>query len=221
MDFVSHSTPWSSVESLDNSRNANATITKDIRHFDPAKDCQNVPDFLWASIPCETYSKLAGGLHRNLKKGELESSPAAREHNFLFTKLASVMRWAQKLHPHVIFVIENPQGALSHMPLMNQLHNEFDLPDVTVDYCTLGRKEKKPTVLWTNCKGLHGYTQPRFKCAKSCPYGKGKHPSNVRDNKEIDHSIIPVQLAEAIAEYVHSKLFLDFRSYKPAANPGD
>jgi site-specific DNA-cytosine methylase len=48
------------VKSIDNSMSSNATTIADIMQLDFDKDVGMVPDFIWASPPCFTYSHLAG-----------------------------------------------------------------------------------------------------------------------------------------------------------------
>ena len=105
------------ILSLDNANDSNATCKMDILTVNPA-DLPFVPDFIWASPPCQTYSKMTGNKHRHPRSGDFEKSPAARAHNFLFTKMSEILRWAKQRHPHLIVVIENPQGLMSKMPLM-------------------------------------------------------------------------------------------------------
>lgn len=67
-----------------------------------------------------------------------------------FAKMAHLLQTTKKLHPHAIFVIENPVGLLYKMPLMAELERTLGLHRVQVDYCAFGRCDKKPTHLWTN-----------------------------------------------------------------------
>jgi site-specific DNA-cytosine methylase len=97
------------VASVDSSTHSNATIRRNILKIEPLPF---VPDFIWASLPCQTYSNLAGGTHRSVKNGEFEKTPAARYHNYLFQKMTEIMYWAKKKHPHLIVAIENPVGKL-------------------------------------------------------------------------------------------------------------
>lgn len=105
------------VISLDIDERSNATLVADIMNIEP-QELAFVPDFIWASLPCHTYSKAAGNTHRNAKRGEFEKSPESRRNNFLFCRMVKFMNWAKKLHPHLIVVIENPVGQLAFMPLM-------------------------------------------------------------------------------------------------------
>ena len=123
--------------SIDIDENSNATIKKDILQVKP-EDLPFVPDFIWASLPCETYSKLARGKHRSVKNGEYEKTEKAEQHNLLFEKMIEIMRWAQRKHPrHLIVVIENPVGSLPKMPFMvsYELSSNFVSYDV---YLTQG-----------------------------------------------------------------------------------
>lgn len=48
------------VKSIDNSMLSNATTIADIMQLNFDEDVGMVPDFIWASPPCFTYSLLAG-----------------------------------------------------------------------------------------------------------------------------------------------------------------
>jgi len=91
-----------------------------------------------------------GGKHRNAETKEFEKTPEALEHNHLFAKMAQLIHEAKSIHPHLIFVIENPVGLMSKMPLMKELIDSMGLYQTSVDYCAFGRFDKKPTHLWTN-----------------------------------------------------------------------
>ena len=130
----------------------------------------------------ETYSLLAGGIHRCLQDNELERSPKARQHNYIFMKMVQIMTWAKIRYPHLIVVIENPVGKLIHMPLMKEFVRHFDLQPVNVHYCTFGRDERKATVLWTNYPNLKDHLED-FKCGiHRCSVGM-KH-MGVRTNTQ-------------------------------------
>jgi hypothetical protein len=48
------------VRSIDNSMSSNATTIADVMQLNFDKDVGMMPDFIWASPPCFTYSLLAG-----------------------------------------------------------------------------------------------------------------------------------------------------------------
>lgn len=137
--------------SLDSStdQNVNATDTVDLMNI-KFHDIGFVPDFIWASPPCSTYSFMTGGQHRRPKNGKYEISKEAHEHNRLFVQMVTILKFFKRLNPHLIVMIENPLGHLAQMPLMHELEESFPLYKVEVHYCTLGRAIRKPTNLWTN-----------------------------------------------------------------------
>jgi hypothetical protein len=93
---------------------------------------------------------MAGGKHRNPEQGEFEKTPLALEHNRLLAQTFAIMKWARSKNPHLIVCIENPVGLLRKMPLMQQVVKEMGLHATIVNYCALGRDDKKPTFVWTN-----------------------------------------------------------------------
>lgn len=208
------------VQSIDNSDESNATLKMDLLDVVPSKHLEFVPDFIWISLPCHTYSNLAAGKHRSVRDGELDRSKTAREHDYLFCKIAEMIRWVKAKHPHVILMFENPEGQLQHMPLMQNLTQELGLEMTTVDYCQFGRYEKKPTNLWTNNSNLKGRLAGR-RCTRLTCYSYKKHPKNVRDGKSSEFSAIPWALAHEVAEYVDAKFVVDGLRCKPAASPRD
>jgi hypothetical protein len=190
------------------------TYTKSGKGLDSLFDLLEhfVPDFIWASPPCFTYSLLAGGKHRNCALGLLEKTPEAHENNHFFVRMAQIMQWAKNKNPHLIVVIENPVGLLSKMPLMKELVENFRLYQTRVDYCAFGRDDKKPTHLWTNDVGLHSTLLPYKCCPTKCRWSKKEqvHPYGVRQSGHIyNAAAIPKALCELVAKYVDSKFFLD------------
>jgi site-specific DNA-cytosine methylase len=105
------------MESVDFAETSNATIKMDILDLD-VKKLPFVPDFVWISFDCSTYSNAAGGWHRSAKKGRFEKTSKAKLNNLSFLKAVRICKWARSLHPHLIIAIENPVGQLQFMPLM-------------------------------------------------------------------------------------------------------
>jgi hypothetical protein len=206
------------VIALDADICSNATLVQDIVQTEPS-DLEFVPDVIWASPPCHTYSCAAGSYHRSAKKGQLESSKEARDNNFLFCAMVKIMKWAKKKHPHLVVVIENPVGQLAHMPLMEQFEKEFELEKKTVHYCAFGRDEKKPTHIWSNDKNLLGNLS-RYQCSRNCQVN-GCHESVQANRNKIDYSVIPQKLAEEVAENLHAKFYQSGLRWEKAANPKD
>jgi hypothetical protein len=137
------------VKSIDSDPKSYATNVIDIMKA-TYDDIGYVPDFIWASPPCQTCSNLGGGMHRCASSCEFEKTQEAHDHNYLFTQMMYIIKWAKAKNPHLIVVIENPQGQMAKMPLMIEFMRSFSLYKSTIDYCTFDRCDKKPTNLWTN-----------------------------------------------------------------------
>ena len=186
--------------------------------MEPEVDLVRVPDFIWASPPCETYSNLSGGTHRVIRDNDLDKSPDARKHNYIFMKMVQIMVWAKIRHPHLIVVIENPLGKLPHMPLMKEFERHFDIRPVQVHYCTFGRDERKATLLWTNYPHLKNHLED-FKCGIHRCCNGGKHLGVRSNTKDFDFSSIPEPLAREVARMVDAKFTLDRVHRLEAASP--
>jgi hypothetical protein len=202
---------WKTI-SVDNHPGSNATIKRNILEVDPW-DLAHVADAMWISLPCETYSNLAGGRHRDSETHSKTSK--ALNHNLLFMKMVELISYARSRNPHLIVVIENPVGQLRKMPLMQELVEHMDLKPVLVDYCTLGRDEKKPTYLWTNHHPLCHYLS-KYKCKYACR--KNKQHEGVKGNvHNIDYSVIPTKLAREVARFIDAEMTRREICRKPAA----
>jgi hypothetical protein len=162
-----------------------------------------LPDCIWMSPPCFTYSNMAGGKHRSAPNGEFEKTPEARLHNTFLTRMNFLMGFVRRYKPHAIFIIENPVGALSKMPLMEKMVESFGLYMAVVNYCALGREDKKATCLWTNDFDLWARLS-YFRCKPStCPYYEKVHPVGVRSHgNDYNAAAIPQALAEETAACV-------------------
>jgi site-specific DNA-cytosine methylase len=124
-------------------------------------DIPFVPDIIWASPDCTTYSIAACSHHRmsNLspKSNYAKECDSTNKH---FISL--ILDWL-KLNPDLVFFIENPRGILRKMDFMN-----LDVPNFrreTVWYCQYGDNRAKPTDIWTNSKNW----VPRPQCKNGNP----------------------------------------------------
>lgn len=101
------------VDSIDCNPNSNATIIMDIRNL-TLQNLSSVPDVLWASIPCITFSKMNGG--KDHDPSDWNKSSRSREHDEYLLKTFALMNEAKWHHEHLIVVIENPVGKLRNAP---------------------------------------------------------------------------------------------------------
>ena len=111
-------------------------IVKDIE-FLAVDDLPFIPDMIWASPPCTTYSIAAISHHR---LNGLPISKFAKKSDRLVKNTIKIIN----SFPNAIYYIENPRGFLRKMSFMKPLHR------TTVTYCSYGDKRMKPTDIWSN-----------------------------------------------------------------------
>lgn len=161
--------------------------------------CGGIPDVIWASPDCTTFSIAAISHHRR-KNAETGNLDAVSDYaKFCDTVDQNVLRLIRELNPKFYF-IENPRGGMRKMIWIK------DLPRYTVTYCQYGDKRMKPTDIWTN------HPNPKFKpmckngdsCHESAPRGSRTGTQGLKGAKE--RSVIPAKLCEHIVriceEYV-------------------
>lgn len=149
-----------------------------------------VPDVIWASPDCTSYSVAAISHHRRRDEdGNL--TPISDYAKYCDAVNQNVIKLIKELNPKVYF-IENPRGGMRKMNWMK------DLPRHTVTYCQYGDKRMKPTDIWTN------HPDPKFKpmckngapCHESAPRGSRTGTQGVKGSK--DRSRIPDKLCEHV-----------------------
>lgn len=174
----------------------NIDIYDDINNItkeDVIKLCGRVPDVIWASPDCTTYSVAGISYHRRKNKITNDLEPISDYAKFCDKTNAYVLELIRELKPKYYF-IENPRGGLRKMDFMK------DLPRYTVTYCQYGETRMKPTDIWTN------YPNPNFK--KPCKNGDKCHVSAPRGSKTgtqgqngaVERSKIPEELCNYIVE---------------------
>ena len=106
-------------------------------------DVPFVPDVVWASPDCTTYTIAAISTHRNGTEPKSEYAKKCDHVNQHFIGL--IKEWL-KINPDMVFFIENPRGMLRKMPFMQEFTRH------TVWYCQYGDDRAKPTDIFTNSK---------------------------------------------------------------------
>jgi len=135
------------VVSLDNDEEAKPDILTDVLKWDFKKfynETGFIPDFIWASPPCNTYSPLAYPLkERDPKTAEPYSKRAILGTKILHQTI-KIINFFRKLNPDLIFVIENPKGMMRNDKLVKNLILNTTL------YVLYGDKRRKHTDFFSN-----------------------------------------------------------------------
>lgn len=172
----------------------NIDIYDDINNItakDIIKLCNGIPDVIWASPDCTTYSISAISHHRK-KNEETGNIDAVSDYAKFCDKTNKyVLDLFQELKPKYYF-IENPRGCLRKMDFMKGLYR------YTITYCQYGDKRMKPTDIWTN------YPNPLFKppchngdkCHESAPRGSKTGTQGLKN--AIERAAIPDELCNYI-----------------------
>ena len=169
-------------------------LVKDIE-FLKSKDIPFIPDLIWASPPCTTYSIAAISHHRptdgNLSEFALKSDRLVKNTLKLIKEFDS------------IYYIENPRGLLRKQDIM------LNLPRTTVWYCQYGDNSAKPTDIWSNniysLFNNDGW-MPRKECFNGntnchhdkCPRGTNNGLGTQGKKNNYERSKIPKELCEEI-----------------------
>tara|TARA_R100000664_G_C2729041_1_gene120116 strand:+ start:136 stop:771 length:636 start_codon:yes stop_codon:yes gene_type:complete len=124
------------VFSVDINNFKDIDLVKDIE-FLTKEDIPFIPDMIWASPPCTTYSIAAISHHRDY--GKPKTDFAAKSDRLVLKTFELI----KELNPK-FWYIENPRGYLRKMDFMK------GIPKTTVWYCRYGDISAKPTDIWSN-----------------------------------------------------------------------
>lgn len=105
-------------------------------------DIPFIPDIIWASPDCTTYSIAAISSHRKNRTEPV--SDYAKKCDIVNQHWISLVKKYLEINPNMIFFIENPRWMLRHMPFMSEFNRH------TIWYCQYGDDRAKPTDIWTN-----------------------------------------------------------------------
>ena len=158
---------------------------------------------IWASLPCTQYSILNLVNHWEKITYNHRSYyyfPKTREARSAIQLLEKTLWLIRKINP-TYFFIENPRGALRHMPQMNFAAFRYE-----ISYNDFGLDIYKPTDIFTNCNFLK---LPKL----SSSVGRSFPDSVTRMNGAYDRSLVPPALIREILTQI------DFHhSYPHVAN---
>lgn len=148
LGFEVFSVDWEKYEDID--------LTIDIGEL-TMHDVPFIPDVIWASPDCTTYSIASCSTHRTKdRKPKTEYAKKCDQVNKHFISLIKEYLIHNK---DTIFFIENPRGILRKMDFMQEFKRH------TVWYCQYGDDRAKPTDIWTNSKTW----KPRPQCKNGNP----------------------------------------------------
>lgn len=146
--------------------------------------CGGLPDVIWASPDCTTYS-IATHRHRTKLEGLLPKTQYAWE-----CDMTNILMW--RLIDELVslgtkyYFVENPRGRMRHMPFVDG-RQRFE-----ITYCSYGRPSKKPTDIWTN------HPNPEF-----LPFCTGGHKhadwSLEVPRDYLNRGLMPAKLCEHVA----------------------
>jgi hypothetical protein len=195
------------VFSVDWSDYPNTHLKIDIEWMRPS-DVPFIPDVVWASFDCTTYSIAACSTHRNLDRSP-KTEYAHKCDRVNQHVIAMVDHWL-KLNPNLIFFFENPRGNLRHMPWMQKFKRH------TIWYCQYNDERAKPTDVWTNSTAW----APRPEChnfkydARGAIIDRHCHHESARRGAKtgtqgrkgsFERSKIPAELCREIVDSLQSK----------------
>ena len=165
-------------------------LAKDIGEL-TLNDVPFIPDVVWASPDCTTYTIAAISTHRNGTEPKSDYAKKCDQVNVHFIGL--IKEWL-KLNPNMVFFIENPRGMLRKMPFMQEFKRH------TIWYCQYGDDRAKPTDIWTNSQTW----KPRPVCHngnKNChhtPAPRGSKTGTQGRKGSYERSKIPQELCSEI-----------------------
>lgn len=162
------------------------------------EDVPFIPDLVWASPDCTTYTIAAISTHRNGIKPKSDYAIKCDRVNIHFISL--IKDWLE-INPDMEFFIENPRGMLRKMPFMQEFKRH------TIWYCQYGDDRAKPTDIWTNSKNW----TPKPVCHngnKNChhqPAPRGSKTGTQGKKDSYNRSKIPSKLCKDVLYATYDK----------------
>lgn len=187
LGFEVFSVDWKEFSGID--------LVTDIE-FIKTSDIPFIPDIIWCSPDCTTYSIAAISHHRNNTE---PISDYAKKSDRVNLNMLHLIREVLLINPDLKFYIENPVGMMRKMSFMK------GIPKTTVTYCQYGDTRMKPTDIWSN--NIYSLFNPDgWQPKPRCSNGDKCHVSAPRGSKtgtqgrkgSYERSVIPEELCREI-----------------------
>ena len=163
----------------------------DINQFDTSK-VPFIPDMIWASPPCTTFSVASIGKHWDMnRRPKTQDALMGLQ---ILKKTIAIIDYFHQLNPNLAWYIENPRGMMRKVDVWNNILHIRN----TVTYCQYGDTRMKPTDIWTN----NYQWQPRpacqngMSCHISAPRGSRTGTQGLKGS--YNRSQIPYELCKEI-----------------------
>ena len=128
------------VFSVDRQKFDKIDLAIDIEQLTP-NDIPFIPDVIWSSPDCTTYSIAAISTHRNCKEAKTDY---AKKCDLVNINQWNLIKYYLELNPNLKYFVENPRGYMRKMQFVK------GIPRTTVWYCRYGDMRAKPTDIFSN-----------------------------------------------------------------------
>ena len=132
LGFNVFSVDWQKFDKID--------LAIDIEQLTP-NDIPFIPDVIWSSPDCTTYSIAAISTHRNCKEAKTDY---AKKCDLVNINQWNLIKYYLELNPNLKYFVENPRGYMRKMQFVK------GIPRTTVWYCRYGDMRAKPTDIFSN-----------------------------------------------------------------------
>lgn len=204
-----------STLTVDIKQHGQIDLVADVAELSPDK-INFIPDIIWASPDCTTYSLLACAHHRYTDGSP--RSEKAEEADEVLAHLIQLIGEFMLINPAMVYYIENPRALmrtsnimLEHLNPTGDIFTEKTAKNVlkmgikTIWYCQYGDTRAKPTDIFTND---HRWL-PRAECYNSnnkCHHEKvksGEESGTKRLKNSYERSKIPSALFYELMNNIH------------------
>ena len=110
-----------------------------------SKENNYIPDYIWASPPCNTFSSLVYPLKERDTQTAKPFSERAKLGTKILYKTLEIINYFKSKNPNLCYCIENPRGMMRKDKRMEELPYRS-----TTYYCYYDGKKLKPTDFWSN-----------------------------------------------------------------------